>query len=178
MVMHSICIGYIPMMLESMMSKEYTMTNNPHKAPKDNEAQTRAKPLTLCKLLGRVMLVALAIVVVNTVINANQNFSNRFKEGFYFEKYSDAEEARAALLKLHPIGTDIAALRSTLEKAGARTTKKSKLRELQNPRARLRYVYIQNAESYLYRCLWGVGVEVNSSISIQDISISMMGTVK
>jgi len=32
---------------------------------------------------------------------------NKFKKGFYFEKYKTAEEAESALLELHPIGSDI-----------------------------------------------------------------------
>ena len=130
------------------------MTNNPHKTPKGIEAQTRAKPFSLRKLLGRVMLVALAIVVVNSVINANQNFSNRFKEGFYFEKYGDAEEARAALLELHSIGTDIAALRSTLEKSGAHSLFKDKMY----------YEYHQNTDSFLYQYRWRVRIEIDDTV--------------
>ena len=122
------------------------MADNPDKTPAGNKTPARAKPFSLRKLLGRVMLAALAIVIVNTIISANQNFSNRFKEGFYFEKYSDAKEVRVALLKLHPIGSDIAVLRIALEKAGAK-------QDL-NYTSRVAYEYTQNTEIYLYKSLW------------------------
>jgi len=141
------------------------MTNNPHKTPKGIEAQTRAKPFSLRKLLGRVMLVALAIVVVNSVINANQNFSNRFKEGFYFEKYSDAEEARAALLELHPIGSDVVALSRTLEKAGARHIPSTKKEAF--------YRYIQNKDS-IFDELWATRIEMDDAV-IKNIYIRNSG---
>lgn len=40
---------------------------------------------------------------------------NKFKKGFYFEKYKTAEEAKAALLELHPIGSDVEGLVRTLD---------------------------------------------------------------
>ena len=148
------------------------MADNPDKTSADNETPARVKRFSLRKLLGRVMLVALAIVIVNSVINANQNFSNRFKEGFYFEKYSNAKQVRAALLKLHPIGSDIEALRRSLEKAGAK-------QDL-NYTSRVAYGYTQNTESYLYKSLWQLDINVDyaSSTKVQNISVSMMGAVK
>ena len=50
---------------------------------------------------------------------------NRFKKGFYFEKYSTAEEAKAALLELHPIGSDVGDLIKTLERAGANVSERN-----------------------------------------------------
>ena len=52
--------------------------------------------------------------------NANANMLNKFKKGFYFEKYENAEEAQKALLELHPIGSDVEDLVSTLDAAGGR----------------------------------------------------------
>ena len=47
--------------------------------------------------------------------NANANMLNKFKKGFYFEKYENAEEAQKALLELHPIGSDVEELVKTLD---------------------------------------------------------------
>ena len=61
-------------------------------------------------------------VLLATIIlfQLNQNQFNRFKKGFYFEKYSTSQEASNALLQLHPIGSDVNALVKTLEKAGGK----------------------------------------------------------
>ena len=143
------------------------MADNPDKTSADNETPARVKRFSLRKLLGRVMLVALAIVIVNSVINANQNFSNRFKEGFYFEKYSNAKEARAALLKLHPIGSDIAALHRTLENAGA--GKHTGINEIF-------YRYIENKGS-IFDELWVARIEVDDAV-IKNISVRNSGMAK
>ena len=125
------------------------MKDNPDKTPAGNETPTRAKRFSLRKFLGRVMLAALAIVIVNTIISANQNFSNRFKEGFYFEKYSDAEEARVALLELHPIGSDMTALDRSLKSAGAY--------DIQGINEVI-YRYIENKGTIFAR-LWVISIE-------------------
>jgi hypothetical protein len=65
-------------------------------------------------------VVSLFILIAATHNQANANMFNRFKKGFYFEKYSNPEEAKEALLKLHPIGSDVVALVRTLEMAGGR----------------------------------------------------------
>jgi hypothetical protein len=66
-------------------------------------------------------------VLLATIIlfQLNQNQFNRFKQGFYFEKYSTAKEANNALLQLHPIGSDVNALVKTLEKAGGKVKEES-----------------------------------------------------
>ena len=134
------------------------MTDNPDKTPVGNETQIRVRPISIRKVLGAFMLVVLAIVIVNSVINANQNFINRFKEGFYFEKYSDAKEARAALLKLHPIGSDMAALHRSLKSAGAYGAYYPRSPNEQNE---VKYGYQQNIGSMFYEYRWGVTIEVD-----------------
>ena len=136
------------------------MKDNPDKTPVGNETQTRVRPISIRKVLGAFMLVVLAIVIVSSVINANQNFINRFKEGFYFEKYSDAKEARAALLKLHPIGSDKAALRRTLENAGAYYIQGVN---------EVTYRYFDNKEG-IFDELWSTRIEVDGAV-IKDIYV-------
>ena len=74
------------------------------------------------KNFKRSNLTTVLLTIFLLAISTNQaqaNMFNRFREGFYFEKYKTAEEARAALLELHPIGSDIEGLVGTLEGAGA-----------------------------------------------------------
>jgi hypothetical protein len=62
-------------------------------------------------------LVALLITIASSAYAFNW-FSK--SDGFQFENYTgEQDKAKAELLKLHPIGTPVAALRNTLEKAGA-----------------------------------------------------------
>ena len=67
-------------------------------------------------------LIKTAIIAIFTLFitikNSDANMFNKFKDGFYFEKYSSADEAKAALLELHPIGSDVEGLIKTLEMAG------------------------------------------------------------
>lgn len=65
------------------------------------------------------LILILSIITLTMISNNNAeaNMFNKFKKGFYFEKYSTAEEAKAALLELHPIGSDVDALVRTLEGA-------------------------------------------------------------
>lgn len=67
--------------------------------------------------MKKLLLIALLFLLSFSVFNPN--FFKRFKKGFYFEKYSTAQEAEKALLKLHPIGSDIRGFMNTVEKAGA-----------------------------------------------------------
>ncbi|MDX2083624.1 MAG: hypothetical protein SFV53_06540 [Rickettsiales bacterium] len=55
-----------------------------------------------------------------TLNQAEANMFNRFKKGFYFEKYRTAQEAQTALLEMHPIGSDVEGLLKTLEATGAK----------------------------------------------------------
>lgn len=57
--------------------------------------------------------------------DAKANIFNNFRQGFYFEKYSTAQEAKEELLKLYPIGSDSVKLIRTLEKSGAIVTEEN-----------------------------------------------------
>ena len=60
----------------------------------------------------------LPLITISTPANANM--FNKLRKGFYFEKYKTADEAKAALLEVHPVGSDIDGLVETLKNAGAR----------------------------------------------------------
>ena len=66
-----------------------------------------------------ICLSILSIIFIASTSTSDANMFNRFKKGFYFEKYKTAEEAKVELLKLHPIGSDVRELVKRLEMAGA-----------------------------------------------------------
>ena len=73
------------------------------------------------KNFKRSNLTTALLTIFLLAISTNQaqaNMFNRFREGFYFEKYKTAEEAKAALLEMHPIGSSVESLIKTLEGAG------------------------------------------------------------
>ena len=60
-----------------------------------------------------------ALLIFLTSGVAEAKFMNRFKDGFYFEKYKTADEVKSALLELHPMGSSVDELIETLAGAGA-----------------------------------------------------------
>ena len=65
-------------------------------------------------LFAIIEIFTLFIIIKN---GGDVHMFNKFKKGFYFEKYKTAEEAKTVLLKLHPIGSDIEGLVKTLERS-------------------------------------------------------------
>ena len=66
-----------------------------------------------------VLIISIMTLSMTTNNTAEANVFNKFKKGFYFEKYTNVEEAKAALLELHPVGSDVQGLVRTLEGSGA-----------------------------------------------------------
>ncbi|MES2678000.1 MAG: hypothetical protein V4612_06815 [Pseudomonadota bacterium] len=73
---------------------------------KSNNARSRSDIFTLSKpfLLFTIFLFSFCLFLL-TPNQANANMFNRFKKRFYFEKYSNTQEAQKALLELHAIGS-------------------------------------------------------------------------
>ena len=101
-------------------------------------------------------LIKTAIIAIFTLFitieNSDANMFNKFKTGFYFEKYKTAEEAKTALLKLHPIGSDVGELVRTLERA------KSVYSPITNPKFKDQY---NNMIFYKYASFpyeWNIGI--------------------
>ena len=116
----------------------------------------------------------LTLVIISTS-NANANIFNKFKKGFYFEKYSTAEEAKAALLELHPIGSDVGDLIKTLERAGTEVSE-MKAYELKNIKRDFNEVWIKSYsysnESFINPLRFGGGIVYNkSSIKLVDLGL-------
>jgi capsule polysaccharide modification protein KpsS len=68
----------------------------------------------------KITILLIFIMIIGSTAEAK--FMNKFKKGFYFEKYKTAEEAKSVLLEMHPVGSDVDALVKTLEEAGATVT--------------------------------------------------------
>ncbi len=71
-------------------------------------------------ILKKISLWTLGIIIVTIVFLNRGYILANLSPGFRFEKYKTAEEARIALLELHPIGSSIEKLVKTLEKAKAK----------------------------------------------------------
>jgi hypothetical protein len=96
-----------------MTKKPLKHQTQKNQIPQEFKVKYSFKPMfkNICIFLS----LFLAILTSN---NANANMFNKFKKGFYFEKYKTADEAKEELLKLHPIGSDAQALIETIERAG------------------------------------------------------------
>lgn len=80
---------------------------------------------------------------------------NKFKNGFYFEKYKTAEEAKAVLLELHPIGSDVGELVRTLEKAGGKCAiREDKVNKSSNENGLKYMLCTYNSKKIGYISLW------------------------
>lgn len=98
---------------------------------------------------------------------------NKFKTGFYFEKYNTAEEAKAALLKLHPIGSDVDDLVKTLERAGAYSYKPIISKKYQNNpelKRALWYKYDHITISSFFPKKWDMTINFNYDKKITNFS--------
>ena len=69
-------------------------------------------------MLRWVFVCLMGVFISNFSVQKVQAMSSREKE-FRFENYDNADEAKAELLRLHPIGSPVADLVKTLEGAGA-----------------------------------------------------------
>jgi hypothetical protein len=103
---------------------------------------------------------------LSTPNQANANMFNKFKKGFYFEKYKNAQEAKAELLKLHPIGSDVGELVKRLEGAGAMV----KLQRANNEEVIYFYEY-NNGIAIINPLKWSGGIRFDSKKNIIDFGV-------
>jgi hypothetical protein len=108
--------------------------------------------------------------------NAEAGMLNRFKKGFYFEKYKTAEEAKENLLKLHPIGSDVKELVKTLERSGGKCSdvdsKKLEKAKINNPKIKhlTNVIHCEVLVGFINPIAWRVGVMAVEN-KIDDIGI-------
>ena len=116
----------------------------------------------------KIFFIALTSIFVLMIasIQVSVKTLNHFKGGFYFEKYSSAEEAKGVLLKMHPIGSDVNALVETLKKAGAKITD-----ERDDRGEYLFYVYHQKGFFTPYK--WGGAIVHDTSDNIITYGMGM-----
>ena len=131
-------------------------------------------------IISSTLAITLAFPLTSTLViistsNANANMFNRFKKGFYFEKYSTAEEAKAALLELHPIGSDVEGLVKTLERAGAdvKKYKTSKAEILSYPDSKVEYYFFKYFQKTfpIFGYNWGGSIDFNKKTKIEKFYI-------
>jgi hypothetical protein len=65
------------------------------------------------------IIIIVGILFLSMATASAFNFIKGKNMGFRFEDYKTKEEAKAALLKLHPVGSPVDGLLETLRKAGA-----------------------------------------------------------
>ena len=130
------------------------------------------KNFIISSTLAFTLILTLAIISTS---NANANIFNKFKKGFYFEKYSTAEEAKAALLELHPIGSDVGDLIKTLERAGTEVKKykTSKAEILSYPDSKVEYYFFKYFQKTfpIFGYNWGGSIDFNKKTKIEKFHI-------
>ena len=109
-----------------------------------------------------IFLSIFSLATIALISTSHANMFNKFKKGFYFEKYSNAEEAKAELIRLHPIGSDVGELVKTLEKAGGKKIKVATKMEVVN----------NNKERLFYK-LVPLGDNSYKEIKLDDAAISV-----
>ena len=117
-----------------------------------------------------------SLIFLTSTNQAHANMFNKFREGFYFEKYNPAyfkispkvgdknraiSEARTALLELHPTGSSYENLFKTLDKAGAKVEYSIKRADLSLDPAREKEYFsgdISKSASTMYRYRYDTGI--------------------
>lgn len=125
-------------------------------------------------LILTISILALTMNVTNN--SAEANMLNKFKKGFYFEKYKNVEEAKAALLELHPIGSEVEGLVKTLEVAGCscKLVDQNKLENAKKNDSKIRHltnvIHCELSTSFMKSIVWRVGIMIVGN-RIDDIGI-------
>jgi hypothetical protein len=116
------------------------------------------------KIFSFLLISILSLTIITNNNKAEAKMFNKFKKGFYFEKYKTAEEAKAALLELHPIGSDVEGLIKTLERAGVHLDIKINRKDLLSDPIREREYFSEEVKSA-------------SSLYVYDYSIGAIWTI-
>jgi len=91
---------------------------------------TYQRNMNLFKSFDKLLVTMCCLFLLTS--QAHANILNKFRSGFYFEKYSTTEEAKEELLKLCPIGSDADKLMSILEKIGAKKIEFIERKDVEN----------------------------------------------
>ena len=113
--------------------------------------------------------------IVGTIHQAEAKIFNRFKKGFYFEKYKTAAEAEEKLLKLHPIESPVDDLVITLEKSGAIAYKPTISKRYQNnPELKnmMWFKYKHRTFNSLFPREWSISIEKGELKKLKRLSLT------
>ncbi len=94
---------------------------------------------------------------------------NHLKKGFYFEKYYTADEAKTALLQMHPIGSDAGGLIKTIERAGGKKYEPTISKKyINNPELNyvVHYRYTENTLDSFFPKRWSLSIKYDESSNI------------
>ena len=127
-------------------------------------------------LFVKAALLFSTLLLVPTLVttDSHANMINKFKTGFYFEKYETPEEAKAELLKLHPIGSDVEGLVGTLEGAGAKSYKpiiSEKYKNNPELHNMLWYKYSHRTIGSIFPREWDLIINFSKNKEIKNFSI-------
>lgn len=138
----------------------------------------KKKTKSVNKFISLVLLFFLVPMMLITP-NAQAKFINKLKDGFYFEKYKTEDEARTALLQLHPIGSDVDGLIKTLKEAGAEIKKRdpssfSRFKEYdiwwEQGTVGI-YSYRYNNKNLINPVKWGGGIRIDKNNRIINFGV-------
>lgn len=130
------------------------------------------------KLLEITLITIISIIVLfNVASYFKGNWTNKFRDGFYFEKYKTADKAKEALLGLHPIGSNAKSLINTIEKAGAFHKPITNLKYKDRPEYKnyLSYTYNKKMLFGLANDKYGIGIKYDENHKIKNIKVLFYG---
>lgn len=115
-----------------------------------------------------------SIIAILTILllasNANAGIFNRFKKGFYFEKYKTSNDVKEALLKLHPPGSNVEELIKTIKKAGGQCAMGNRqtnelIQKISKPDDFYQCYYMQYGIPLIGDYSWRINIYLNSDFT-------------
>jgi hypothetical protein len=102
---------------------------------------------------------------------------NHLKRGFYFEKYDTENEAKEALLKMYPVGSNAEGLIKTIERAGGEKYEPKISEEyINNPELAyvVHYRYTDNTLDCFFPKHWSLSIEYDESYNVVLLGIQIV----
>jgi hypothetical protein len=122
--------------------------------------------------LGKAIVTILLILLGVFIMNGGA--INKFKPGFYFEKYKTIEEVKKELLKLYPIGSDVEDLVKTLELSGAEQYQPY-ITEKYRSNPNLKYMFWYKYKYYnlnsMFSKSWTISIKKDKDSKLEVISV-------
>ena len=124
--------------------------------------------------IKRFMIGIFIILILGGVLMNRGCIMAQLTSEFRFEKYKTAEEAKAVLLKLHPVESPVDDLVKTLEDAGAECEKINKKLFANNSKYERvsEVIHCKKFTGIAETISWLVGIFLDDSLKIQDVRVS------